>query len=56
MSCCMMDSCIVISSIVVEEAMRCGEGGAGMAICSSIFHDKVSTVALRAADSCLDAL
>jgi hypothetical protein len=36
MSCCMTDSCIVISSMVVEEAMRSGEGGAGMAMCWSI--------------------
>jgi hypothetical protein len=54
MSCCMTDSCIVISSMVVGEAERSGEGGAGMAICSSIFHDKVSTAALRAPVSCLD--
>jgi hypothetical protein len=51
----MTDSCIVISSIVVEEAERSGEGGAGMAIYSSIFRDKVSTVAVRAAVSCLAA-
>jgi hypothetical protein len=37
MSCCMTDSCIVISSIVVEEAVRSGEGGAGVAICLSNF-------------------
>jgi hypothetical protein len=33
MSSCMTDSCIVISSIVVEEAVRSGEGGPGMAMC-----------------------
>jgi hypothetical protein len=54
-SCCTMDSCIVISSIMVEEAKTSGEGGGRMAICSSIFRDKVSPAAMRAAVSCLDA-
>jgi hypothetical protein len=55
MSCWMTDSCIVISSMVVGEAKRSGEGGARMASCSSIFHVRESTAALRAAVSSLDA-
>jgi hypothetical protein len=51
MSCFMTDSCIIVSSIMVEEAVRSGEGGARMVIYSSNFCIRVSTAALRAAVS-----
>jgi hypothetical protein len=54
-SCCTTDSCIVISSIVVEEAMSSGEGGAEMAVCSSSLHVRLSTAAWRTAFSFLES-
>jgi hypothetical protein len=56
MSCCMTDSCIVISSIILEEAVISGQGGPEMAVCSLSVYMRVSTVALRAAVSILAVL
>jgi hypothetical protein len=55
MSCWTWESCIVISSIAVEEAMVSGQGGAEMMVFSSSFFIRASTAALRAAVSSLDA-
>jgi hypothetical protein len=55
MSCCMTESCIVISSIVVGEDMVAGEGGMVVVMVSSILFIRASTAALRAAVSSLDA-
>jgi hypothetical protein len=55
MLCCIIDSCIVISSIMVGEAERSSEGGARMVSGSLIFPVRVSMAALRAAVSSLDA-
>jgi hypothetical protein len=55
MSCCTTESCIVISSIVVEEVAVSGEGGTVVVMVSSILFVRVSTAALRAAVSSLDA-
>jgi hypothetical protein len=55
-SCYMTDSCIVISSMVVEEAMISGEGGAETAVCSLSLCVRVSTAPWRAAVSFLESL
>jgi hypothetical protein len=55
MSCCTTESCIVISSIAVEEVAVSGEGGVVVAMVSSILFIRASTAALRAAVSSLDA-
>jgi hypothetical protein len=55
MSCWICDSCIVISSIAMEEVAVSGEGGTVMAMCSSSFFVRVYIADLRAAVSSLDA-
>jgi hypothetical protein len=54
-SCYTTESCIIISSIVVEEVMVAGEGGMVVVIVSLILFIRVSMAALRAAVSSLDA-
>jgi hypothetical protein len=54
MSCWTWESCIVISSIAVEEVAVSGEWGAVVAMVSLILFVRVSTAALRAALSSLD--
>jgi hypothetical protein len=51
----MTESCIIISSMVVQEAIRSGEGGARMVMFSSILVVRASTAALSAPVSSLDA-
>jgi hypothetical protein len=48
------DSCIIISSIVVEEVTVSGEGGVGTVVLSPNVFIRVSMAALRAAVSSLD--
>jgi hypothetical protein len=55
MLCWMTESCIVISSIVVEEVTVSSEGGTVVAMVSSILFVRASTAAFRAAVSSLDA-